>query len=1347
MSTLTNTQIRNTYDALLKLADNGNLTTVLKEITDGLGNVTPLSISQIAIKSSVDIEASGFKTPTGTSSQFLKADGSIDSTIYTGDQDLSGYALTSSIPSGNQIIDWTVDNGATVIHSGNYTDTTYVSSDFTHNSLTGVSADEHIDWTLTNAKNIHSDNYTDTIYDSTSVDTHIANVTTNPHNVTKTNVGLGNVDNTSDANKPVSTATQTALNGKVDDSQVLTNVPSGALFTDTIYTHPSGDGNLHVIATLTTNNGKVLTAGATAGSLTWTDKTVNTTYTSSDFTHNDLSGVSANEHIDWTGASTGTIHITNLPATAITSVQIASTQVAMLALTTQEGDVVVRSDENQTYMHNGGTAGTMADFTELATPTSDVTSVDGATGAVVLNHDTLAGFVSNEHIDWTADNGATNIHAGNYTNTTYTNVSEFTNDAGYTGDQDLSGYSLTSHNHTFASLTSKPTTILGYGITDGIVTTDARLSDARTATLTGNLLTAVPVGALFTDTTYDLSTYALLTDITGTNSGTNTGDQDLSGYLLNTSDTLNGTLSIAGNLNVTGNFFSYINGSSLALQRMDTRLDATNYSRSHWYGINDTGGTSNFRHAWYTGAGYINVTAESGGVTFGGNLVATNLSGTNTGDQDLSGYLLNTTDTFTGTLTVIGSISQGALYYQDVGAGRIGFNRNTSNGAIHDTNYNAFQLNGAETSGVNGKFELQAYSSAGVYGGSLSFDKNANLTVTGALEIGSNNTSLNGRTSGGVLVGMLKVDQFNNTQLGDSGGTYALELIGSSFLYTGGNATFAGTTTVQGTGDSSFVGNVGIGTDSPNANLDILNGTTGASLKLSATATAYWQLQRDSITGNLNISDDALGNVMSFDQLTGNVGIGTDSPDAKLEILKSGTNTFPTLGTADGNLYLTDGGLWGMFMGVDSSSGTGWIQQMRNDSAVAYDISLNPVGGNVGIGTASPGQKLTVSEAGNGNIALFTNTTDADLNINLTSGVTMLTPSTGILAFGTSSTEKMRIDSDGNVGIGTASPNSTLSVGSTDGGAVITAGGTNTHLTLNAMGAQGALIFGAGGVANGVQGTERMRIKSDGNVGIGTDSPNAKLDLVGGDITGGLKISEDKTNSAFFAFGADSNETRITSSSYGGFKPLTIHTGGAERMRITSGGDVTMTGDLDVAGRSSINGYTDIGYALSVGVTTLGNYSIHTTGRIFGDTDVSGLYAVGRTGLIGGRNSITTTYALDILGVSNLEGALTVIGNVTATDFVLSSDIRLKKDLLPLYSKRLSPSRWTWKDSGKKDFGFIAQELEVDFPEVVVTGEDGFKKVAYNKITAINSARVNELEDEVLELKRKLELIMQKLDI
>lgn len=54
----------------------------------------------------------------------------------------------------------------------------------------------------------------------------------------KADVGLSNVDNTTDLLKPISTATQTALNGKVDDAQVLTNVPAGALFTDTVYTLP-----------------------------------------------------------------------------------------------------------------------------------------------------------------------------------------------------------------------------------------------------------------------------------------------------------------------------------------------------------------------------------------------------------------------------------------------------------------------------------------------------------------------------------------------------------------------------------------------------------------------------------------------------------------------------------------------------------------------------------------------------------------------------------------------------------------------------------------------------------------------------------------------------------------------------------------------------------------------------------------------------------------------------------------------------------------------------------------------------------------------------------------------------
>ena len=71
---------------------------------------------------------------------------------------------------------------------------------------------------------------------------------------------------------------------------------------------------------------------------------------------------------------------------AITKTQTAANESAMLGLTTQEGDVVIRSDESKTYIKNSGTAGTMADFTVLASPTANVTSVNGQTGVVTANH-------------------------------------------------------------------------------------------------------------------------------------------------------------------------------------------------------------------------------------------------------------------------------------------------------------------------------------------------------------------------------------------------------------------------------------------------------------------------------------------------------------------------------------------------------------------------------------------------------------------------------------------------------------------------------------------------------------------------------------------------------------------------------------------------------------------------------------------------------------------------------------------------------------------------------------------------------------------------------------------------
>lgn len=72
-----------------------------------------------------------------------------------------------------------------------------------------------------------------------------------------------------------------------------------------------------------------------------------------------------------------------LPALALTDVWVVASEAAQLALTAEEGDMAIRSDLNKSYVHNGGTAGTMADWSELLTPTDAVLSVFGRVGAVV----------------------------------------------------------------------------------------------------------------------------------------------------------------------------------------------------------------------------------------------------------------------------------------------------------------------------------------------------------------------------------------------------------------------------------------------------------------------------------------------------------------------------------------------------------------------------------------------------------------------------------------------------------------------------------------------------------------------------------------------------------------------------------------------------------------------------------------------------------------------------------------------------------------------------------------------------------------------------------------------------
>lgn len=109
---------------------------------------------------------------------------------------------------------------------------------------------------------------------------------------------------------------------------------------------------------------------------------------------------------------------------------------------------------------------------------------------------------------------------------------------------------------------------------------------------------------------------------------------------------------------------------------------------------------------------------------------------------------------------------------------------------------------------------------------------------------------------------------------------------------------------------------------------------------------------------------------------------------------------------------------------------------------------------------------------------------------------------------------------------------------------------------------------------------------------------------------------------------------------------------------------------------------------------------------------------------------------------------------VSAADFVVSSDRRLKTDITPLVSRgRLMPVSFRWKVSGELDLGFIAQDVKLAYPEVVgeVSGNvelgqpDRILQLSYQKLTAVLAAQVNSLQDECDALRARLDALEQAL--
>lgn len=101
---------------------------------------------------------------------------------------------------------------------------------------------------------------------------------------------------------------------------------------------------------------------------------------------------------------------------------------------------------------------------------------------------------------------------------------------------------------------------------------------------------------------------------------------------------------------------------------------------------------------------------------------------------------------------------------------------------------------------------------------------------------------------------------------------------------------------------------------------------------------------------------------------------------------------------------------------------------------------------------------------------------------------------------------------------------------------------------------------------------------------------------------------------------------------------------------------------------------------------------------------------------------------------------------VAAADFVISSDRNLKTNIVDLkYAGRLRPVHFQYREDGRHDFGFIAQEVQALYPEAV--GKLGeHLQLSYHKLTAVLSHQINHVEDDVEAIKVENTQLKAKVD-